>query len=61
MDNQHGLGKESKQLMAHVCVLQDLNVTCPKDWYPFPVTDHLIDATLGYHMLSFMDAYLGYN
>ena len=39
----------------------DLNKACPKDWYPLPTIDQLIDATYGHLMLSFMDAYAGYN
>ena len=32
-----------------------------KDSYPLPTIDQLIDATSGHLMLSFMDAYAGYN
>ncbi|XP_074351844.1 uncharacterized protein LOC141690815 [Apium graveolens] len=39
----------------------DLNSACPKDPYPFPNIDQLIDATSGHVMLSFMDAYSGNN
>ncbi|RDX64163.1 Retrovirus-related Pol polyprotein from transposon 17.6, partial [Mucuna pruriens] len=39
----------------------DLNKACPKDPYPLPSIDRLVDGTLGYAQLSFMDAYLGYN
>ncbi|XP_074336976.1 uncharacterized protein LOC141674152 [Apium graveolens] len=39
----------------------DLNNACPKDPYPLPNIDQLIDATSGHVMLSFMDAYSGYN
>jgi len=39
----------------------DLNMACPKDPYPLPNIDHLIDSALGYKVLSLMDAYLGYN
>ncbi|XP_074373430.1 uncharacterized protein LOC141713754 [Apium graveolens] len=39
----------------------DLNSACPKDPYPLPNIDQLIDATSGHVMLSFMDAYSGYN
>lgn len=46
----------------HMCVDHtDLNVACPKDPYPFPKIDHLIDGSSGYKTLSFMDAYLEYN
>ncbi|RDX69757.1 hypothetical protein CR513_51089, partial [Mucuna pruriens] len=39
----------------------DLNKACPKDLYPLPNIDRLVDGVLGYALLSFMDAYLGYN
>lgn len=39
----------------------DLNMACPKDPYPLPNIDHLIDNASGYQTLSFMDAYSGYN
>ncbi|XP_017237355.1 uncharacterized protein LOC108210538 [Daucus carota subsp. sativus] len=45
-----------------VCVdYTDLNAACPKDPYPLPTIDQLIDATAGHLMLSFMDAFSGYN
>ncbi|RDY14738.1 hypothetical protein CR513_00140, partial [Mucuna pruriens] len=39
----------------------DLNKACPKDPYPLPSIDRLVDGDSGYTLLSFMDAYLGYN
>ncbi|XP_015949652.1 uncharacterized protein LOC107474542 [Arachis duranensis] len=39
----------------------DLNKACPKDPYPLPNIDTLVDASSGYKYLSIMDAYLGYN
>lgn len=39
----------------------DLNKACPKDHYPLPNIDQLIDATSGHILLSFMDAFFGYN
>ncbi|KAK2371898.1 hypothetical protein QL285_073098 [Trifolium repens] len=45
-----------------MCVdFTDLNKPCPKDPYPFPSIDRLIDGASGYKTLSFMDAYSGYN
>ncbi|KAL5578691.1 hypothetical protein UlMin_011133 [Ulmus minor] len=45
-----------------VCVdFIDLNKACPKDSFPFPMIDQLVDATAGHELLSFMDAYCGYN
>jgi len=39
----------------------DLNKACPKDTYPLPSIDRLVGNTSGYGMLSFLDAYSGYN
>ena len=39
----------------------DLNKACPKDSFPLPQIDMLVDATAGHELLSFMDAYSGYN
>ncbi|XP_020700645.1 uncharacterized protein LOC110112683 [Dendrobium catenatum] len=39
----------------------DLNKACPKDFFPLPRIDQLIDATSGHQILSFIDAYSGYN
>ncbi|KAI9185296.1 hypothetical protein LWI28_005952 [Acer negundo] len=39
----------------------DLNRACPKDSFSLPKIDQLIDPTSGNKLLSFMDAFLGYN
>ncbi|RDX85496.1 hypothetical protein CR513_33312, partial [Mucuna pruriens] len=39
----------------------DLNKACPKDPYLLPNIDWLVDGASGFALLSFMDAYLGYN
>ncbi|XP_061363479.1 uncharacterized protein LOC133307075 [Gastrolobium bilobum] len=39
----------------------DLNKVCPKDAYPMPNVDQLVDSSSKFQMLSFMDAYSGYN
>ena len=45
-----------------VCVdYSNLNKACPKDSYPMPNIDKLVDSSAGYQLLSFMDAYSGYN
>jgi hypothetical protein len=46
------------------CVYVDyttLNKHCPKDPFPLPRIDQIIDSTTGCARLSFLDAYLGYN
>ena len=39
----------------------DINIACPKDSFPLPRIDLIIDATAGHELLSFMDAIFGYN
>ena len=39
----------------------DLNKTCPKDYFPLPRIDQLVDSTSGHELLSFMDAFSDYN
>ena len=41
-----------------MCVdFTDLNKACPKDSYPLPSIDTLVDSALGCRMLSFLDAF----
>ena len=45
-----------------MCVdFTDLNKACPKDSYPLPNIDALVDSASGCKMLSFLDAFSGYN
>ena len=45
-----------------MCVgFMDLNKACPKDSYPLPQIDTLVDSTTRHELLSFMDAFSGYN
>ena len=39
----------------------DLNKACPKDSFSLPHIDRLVEATAGHELLSFMDAFSGYN
>ena len=39
----------------------DLNKACPKDSYPLPWVDVLVDSTAQHQLLSFMDAFSSYN
>ena len=45
-----------------MCVdYMDLNKVCPRDAYPLPNIDRLVDGAAGNKVLSFLDAYSGYN
>ncbi|WKA08452.1 hypothetical protein VitviT2T_026174 [Vitis vinifera] len=47
---------------VRVCVdFRDLNKASPKDDFPLPQIDMLVDSTAGHSMLSFMDGFSGYN
>ena len=45
-----------------MCVdFTNLNNACPKDSNPLPSIDVLVDSALGYRLLSFLDAFFGFN
>ena len=53
---------DKKQGTICVCTdFQDLNKACPKDNYPMPFIDQIIDDCAGSEVFSFMDGFLGYN
>ena len=39
----------------------DINRACLKDSFPLPKIDLIVDATVGHELLSFVDAFFGYN
>jgi len=53
----HVLKKNRK---IRVCIdYRNLNATCPKDEFPLPITDVMIDKTCGFERMSFMDDFSG--
>ena len=40
---------------------RDLNKACPKDDFPLPNIDMIVDLTTGHEILSLMDGFSGYN
>ena len=53
-----------KKKNGQICCCVDfhnLNKACPKDEFPLPNIDLLIDSAAGSSMFSFMDGYSGYN
>ena len=45
-----------------MCVdFTDLNRACPKDPFPMPRIDQLVDATVGHPRMSFLNAFQGYH
>ncbi|KAI3685619.1 hypothetical protein L6452_34870 [Arctium lappa] len=59
----HALGVvRKKNGKWRVCIdFTDLNKAFPKDPFPLPHIDSMDDATAGHELLTFMDAYSGYN
>ena len=52
--------KKNGQIL--VCAdFHDLNNACPKDNFPLPITEVMVDATTGHEALSFMDGSSSYN
>ncbi|XP_016205400.1 uncharacterized protein LOC107645794 [Arachis ipaensis] len=58
---ERGNGKENSGKWRMCVNFTDLNKACPKDAYPLPCIDKLVDSASGFKSLSFMDAYSGYN
>ena len=45
-----------------MCVdFTELNKACPKDPFPMPRIDQLVDATVGHPRMSFLNAFQGYH
>ena len=52
--------KKGGQIRIYVD-FRGLNKACPKDKFPLPNVDILVDAIAGHESFSFMDGYSGYN
>ena len=53
---------KKKNGQIRCCVdFRNLNKACPKDEFPLPNMDFLIDFATGSAMFSFMDGFSGYN
>ena len=53
---------KKKNSQIRYCVdFRNLNKTCPKDEFPLPNMDLLIDSAAGNALFSFMDGFSGYN
>jgi hypothetical protein len=51
-----------KQGTIRVCMdFHDLNKACPKDNFPTPFIDQIVDECAGCEVFSFMDGFSGYN
>ena len=53
---------KKKNRKWQVCVdFTDLNKACPKDPFPMPQIDQLVDATVGHPQISFLDSFQNYH
>ena len=53
---------DKKQGAIHICTdFCDLNHACPKDNFPTPFVDQILDECVGREFFSFMDRFFGYN
>ena len=53
---------KEKSGQVRICVdFRDLNKACPKNEFPLPNMDVIIDSTANHGMFSFMDSFSGYN
>ncbi|XXG62805.1 hypothetical protein AAC387_Pa05g1111 [Persea americana] len=51
-----------KNGQIRVCIdYRDLNNACPKDEFPLPIQEVMIDNTCGFERMTFMDGFSGYN
>jgi hypothetical protein len=51
-----------KQGTIHVCVdYRDINKSCPKDNFPTPFIDQIVDNCTGSEIFSLMDGFSSYN
>ncbi|KAL0320398.1 UNVERIFIED_CONTAM: Transposon Ty3-I Gag-Pol polyprotein [Sesamum radiatum] len=58
---QCGIGTKPGKKWRMCIDFRDLNKACPKDFYPLPRIDQLVDSTSGCELLSIMDASQGYH
>lgn len=58
---QHGDSPQENWEVENVCGLHWPKQSHPKDGFPLPQIDQLVDSLSGHEVLSFLDAYNGYN
>jgi len=61
MASQCCVSKEDQREVEDGVDFTDLNKACSKDSYPLPSIDSLVNSASGCRLLSFLDAFSGYN
>lgn len=47
---------------VHMCVdFIHVNMVTPKDYFPLPITNQLVDANTGFSLMSFMETYSSFH
>ncbi|GJX68462.1 hypothetical protein Tco_0304189, partial [Tanacetum coccineum] len=62
--NPHGASKKGLENSWRLCIdfsFKNLNLACPKDYYPLLEIDLKIEAVMGFPFKCFLDAYKGYH
>jgi len=60
MANIVAVPKKNEKIRIYIDY-HDLNDACPKDKFPLPITDNMIDNMCDFKRMSFMDGFSGYN
>ena len=61
MDCQYCPSTEKRQKVCMCVDYRDLNKASPKDDFPLPHIDMLVDSTAKFKVFSFMNGFSGYN
>ncbi|PKA63287.1 RNA-directed DNA polymerase like [Apostasia shenzhenica] len=61
MADQRCHGEKGQRKVEDVRDFRTLNQACPKDTYPLPRIDMMVDRTFGYEVMSFLDVFSGYH
>jgi hypothetical protein len=54
-------GTEEKWKMKNVHIFTSLNKACPKDNFPLPRIDKIVDSATGCEVMSLLDCFSGYH
>ena len=57
LDYRHGLQEGARYVVKYL----NAKGKCPKDPYPLPRIDQIVDSTAGCELLCFLDAFSGYH